>query len=490
MTKKRSPKTTEDYFENGKLPPQAVDLEEVILGALLLEQDCYYEIADILTEELFYKEQHGKVAKAIINLKDNGNKVDILTVTQELKRTGDLEMVGGAYFVSSLTNRVASSANIEFHARLLQEKYALRETIRSSTELIRGAYQDAADFSDVIGKWESDLQHLTDKLFMTKTTSLKQLDEHLLRDNSIMNSNSTAVVGVPTGYSEMDIVTGGWQPSDLIILAARPGMGKTALMLCYARNTALQGLPVALFSLEMSALQLYKRMVSQETWIPLEQLTKVGMDPATEALYNKEKAKLLAMPLHIDDSPNLNIFDLKSKCRKLKREKKIKLIIIDYIQLMSGVGNFSGNREQEVSQISRSLKLLAKELEIPIIALSQLSRQVENRPGGGKKPQLSDLRDSGSIEQDADMVQFIYRPEYYGMQVNDKNESVVGKAEVIIAKNRHGATTDVSLRWVGSNVLFLDIDDNRTVLPSTDQLGQLFTNNNFLNKEDENEFEF
>lgn len=476
---KRLAQTT-DFVEGGKLPPQAIDLEEVVLGALLIEQDCYYEIADILTEELFYKEQHGIIVRAIINLKENGDTVDILTVTQELRRTGNLEKVGGAYYVSSLTNRLASSANIEFHARILQEKYALREAIRSSTELIRNSYEEAADFGDVIGKWESSLQKLTDKLFLSKTTSLQQLDEQLLRDNAIINSKSDAVVGIPTGYKEMDFVTGGWQPSDLIILAARPGMGKTGLALCYARLTALAGIPVAVFSLEMNALQLYKRLVSQETWIPLDNLTKTGMDAATEAYYMREKAKLVNAVIHIDDTPGLSIFDLKNKARKLKREKKIKLIIIDYIQLMSSGNNSNGNREQEVSQISRGLKLLAKELEIPIIALSQLSRNVENRPGGGKRPQLSDLRDSGSIEQDADMVQFIYRPEYYGIEVDEKGESVKGKAKLIIAKNRHGATTDVDLRWVGSNVLFLDIDDNRTVLPDREQEGELFINKDFL----------
>lgn len=469
MTRKRI-LTPVDPENMGKLPPQAVDLEEAVLGAILLEESAYFEVADILSPNLFYKEEHSRICQAIINIKDRGDKADILTVCQELKKSGELELVGGAYKISSLTNRIASSAHIEIHLRVIQEMWVKREAIMSSTKIIKDCYDETADFSDIIDEYEQNLISITDRLFTDKADDLSVLNKSLLEDNAVLRSKRGTVIGISTGFEEMDIVLGGWQNSDLIILAARPGMGKTALALNYAINAAVNDRSVAMFSLEMSSLQLYKRMASQTTQIPLEMILREGMDDATLNTYNRDIQELLSKKIYIDDSSSNTIFDIRSKARKLKREKKISMIIVDYIQLIPSGKSSSGNREQEVSHISRSLKLLAKELNVPIIALSQLSRNSENRPGGSKKPQLSDLRESGSIEQDADQVQFIFRPEYYNISVDEDNQPTKGMAKIIIAKNRHGAITDVALRFKADCVLFQDLpNDNLSPMQVNDE---------------------
>lgn len=473
MSKKR---TTVDPDHTGKLPPQALDLEDAILGAVMLEDEAYHEIADFMRPEMFYSEKNGLVCQAVMNLKNRGESADILTVTQELNRMGAMNVVGGAYAVSKLTDRVASSANIQYHMRIVQQQFIKREAIRCSTELIREAYEESSDPFEVLDLYEKNLAALTNMLFINKASDSAKMHDKVLEHNKALTSKGTAIVGVPTGFFDLDRITGGWRPGNLIILAARPGMGKTAFAIQVGKNAAKAGKPTAIFSLEMTELELYQRLCAQETEMPLDKFTTSGLDEKDMELLQRDTAVMRQSPLYIDDTAHMTIFDIRTKARRLKREKKIELLVVDYLQLVSG-GEKSGNREQEVSAISRGLKVLAKELGIPVIALSQLSRQSETRPGTQKIPQLSDLRDSGSIEQDADQVIFIYRPEYYGIEVDDQNRSVRGKAAIIMAKNRGGAIFNTDLRWVGSSTMFKDVVES---LPT---LNPLAPNTNFYEKE-------
>lgn len=472
--------------EIGKLPPQAVELEEAVLGAMLLEREALSTVIDILSPTAFYKEQNGRVFAAMVALFNRSEPVDILTVTQELKRSGELEYVGGAYYVSALTNRIASSANIEFHARIVAQKYLQRELIRLSTETIKTAYEDGTDVFELLDETTKNIFEILDSNVRKQHDKMSTLIAKAITEIESAANQKDGLLGVPSGFTALDRITGGWQKSDLLILAARPGMGKTAFVVSMAKNAAVEfNKPVAIFSLEMSSLQLVKRLISSETEITQDKILKGNLDNHEFVQLNERIKKLAVAPLYIDDTPALSIFELRAKARRLKENQKVELIIIDYLQLMSGGPDGKGNREQEISAISRGLKSLAKELEIPIIALSQLSRQVENRPGGSKRPQLSDLRESGAIEQDADMVMFIYRPEYYGMEVDENNEPTRGRAEVIIAKNRHGALETVKLRFLGQFAKFADLDytegQNYGYTPSPAGSGGLEQNTDFLN---------
>lgn len=487
-TRKRTtyPKS-EPITEIGKLQPQAVELEEAVLGAMLLENEALNKVIDILVPESFYKEQNGKVYNAILNLFKANEPVDILTVAQELKRTGELEFVGGSYYVSMLTNRIASSANIEVHARIVAQKFMQRELIRIGTSTIKMAYEDTTDVFDLMDQHEKEFTGIVAGLNVSIGYSSSDLYSGLLERNKKIRENPNAATGIDTGFRSLNSMMNGWQKSDLVILAARPGMGKTALALCFAKNAALANIPTAVFSMEMSAEQLYMRLVSQETEIPHD-IIKKGMDPDTERLFKRDMEKLKDAPLYIDESGGLSIFELRNKARKFKRDKKIELIIVDYLQLMYGTGK-EGNREQEISVISRGLKKLAKELDIPIIALSQLSREVEKRPGSSKVPQLSDLRDSGSIEQDADMVFFIYNPSKYGITHDADGNSIEGMAQIINAKNRHGATSDVYLKWIGELTKFTELKEpeqqkQEVYTSKQEPMKPLENNNDFLKKEE------
>ena len=470
--------------EIGKLPPQAVDLEEAVLGAMLLEREALSNVIDILSPDAFYKEQNGRVYGAMISLFNRSEPVDILTVSQELKRTGELELVGGSYYVSALTNRIASSANIEFHARIVAQKYLQRELIRISTDTIKTAYEDSTDVFELLDETTKNIFEILDSNVRKQHDKMSTLIAKAIEEIEAAANQTDGLLGVPSGFTALDRITGGWQKSDLMILAARPGMGKTAFVVSMAKNAAVEfKKPVAIFSLEMSSLQLVKRLISSETEITQDKILKGNLDNHEFVQLNERIKKLAVAPLFIDDTPALSIFELRAKARRLKENQKVELIIIDYLQLMSGGPDSKGNREQEISNISRGLKSLAKELEIPIIALSQLSRQVENRPGGSKRPQLSDLRESGAIEQDADMVMFIYRPEYYGLEIDENNEPTRGRAEVIIAKNRHGALETVKLRFIGQYAKFADLDyaeGQDIIYAQTGSTGGLSQNEDFL----------
>jgi len=448
----------EVVFEHGKIPPQALDLEEAVLGAMMLENDRLAEVIEILKPEAFYKENHQTIYSAIQRLFRQNEPVDILTVTEELRKTGELEIAGGPYFITMLTNRVASTANIEFHARIILQKFIQRELIRVSSEIIKDAYEDTTDVFDLLDKAENGLFAISEGSIGKSYMDMQNIVKEAIKEIAAGRDSEGKLRGVGSGFTELDRITSGWQKSDLIIIASRPGMGKTAFSLTMARNAAIDfKKPVAVFSLEMSSVQLVTRLMSSETEIPQEKLRKGSMEDHEWAQLNARITSLIDAPLYIDDTAALSIFDLRAKCRRLKAHHDIQLIIVDYLQLMQGNQDTRGNREQEISSISRALKALAKELNVPVIALSQLSRASEKREKAAK-PILSDLRESGSIEQDADMVLFIYRPEYYKIDVDEHGDSMAGVADVIIAKNRNGPLKDVRIRFISKYAKFVDAE--------------------------------
>ena len=444
----------------GKVQPQAIPLEEAVLGALMLDKDALSIVLDILRAESFYLDAHQLIYKSMLRLFEKSQPVDLLTVTEELKKTGELEAAGGPYYLVELSNKVASAANIEYHARIIAQKFVQRELISVSTKIIRDAYEDTTDVFNLLDDAEQGLFAIAQQNLSRGFESMSSLAAKAQKQIEELRHKEDGLTGVPTGFTELDRLTSGFQRSDLIILAARPGMGKTAMTLSLAKNAASDfGKPVAIFSLEMSALQLAQRVISMEAEISGMKMRNGQLEEYEWQQLNAALERISEVPMYIDDTPGINIFELRAKARRLKMQHDIDLIIIDYLQLMSGGGdNQRGNREQEVSAISRALKGLAKELNVPVIALSQLSRAVEVR-GGTKRPQLSDLRESGSIEQDADIVAFIYRPEYYDILEDEEGQSLKGIAEVIIAKHRHGALKTIKLRFTDEFARFSDLDD-------------------------------
>jgi len=456
----RKPVATQDLLEHGKLPPQAIELEEAVLGAIMLEKDALTAVIDILKPQTFYKEVHQIIYEAIQQLFQKTEPVDILTVTNQLRSNGKLDIVGGPYYITQLTNRISSAANIEYHARILMQKHIQRELISTSSEIIRDAFEDTTDVFDLLDKAEQNLFSLSETNLRRSYQDMPSLIKEAVDNIEKARNMEGHLSGVPSGFTSLDGITNGWQPSDLIVIAARPGMGKTAFVLTMARNIAVEfKRPIAFFSLEMSSIQLVTRLISAEAMLPAEKLKKGTLEnhewhQLNAKIRNLENAKLL-----IDDTPALTIFELRAKCRRLKAQYDIQLAVVDYLQLMSNGGDLKGNREQEISNISRSLKSLAKELNIPIITISQLSRAVETR-GGTKKPILSDLRESGAIEQDADMVLFIYRPEYYKITQDEAGRPTAGMAEISIAKHRNGKLADIRLRFIPHYARFMDYDES------------------------------
>jgi replicative DNA helicase len=447
-------------FAFGKIPPQSIPLEEAVLGAILTTKDSLTVVLDILRPETFYLEAHQFIYKSMVRLFEKSQPIDLLTVTEDLKKQGVFDKIGGAYYLIDLTNRVASAANIEFHARILAQKHIQRELIRSSTNIVKLAFEDTTDVFDLLDSAETELFQIAQNNLSRGAESLSSLSSKVLRSLEELSKREDGLTGVPTGFTELDRITSGWQPSDLIIVAARPGMGKTSFTLALARNAAYDfKKPVAMFSLEMSNVQFAQRLISMESEISGSKLRNGKLESHEWHQLHAAIEKINEAQIFIDDTPGINVFELRAKCRRLKMQHDIQLIIIDYLQLMSGTGTEGkGNREQEISTISRALKGLAKELSVPVIALSQLSRAVETR-GGSKKPQLSDLRESGAIEQDADIVSFIYRPEYYGLLEDEEGNSQKGVAEIIIAKHRNGALDTVKLKFIDQFAKFTNLDD-------------------------------
>ena len=445
----------------GNVPPQAVELEEAVLGALMLEKDSIITVQEFVTPEAFYTEEHRLIYRAIEELSSELKPIDLYTVTERLKVKKELKKVGGASYLAQLTQKVGSAANVEFHAKIVAQKYVQRELIRSATEIQRRSYDESTDVTDLIGFAEQEIFKVAEGHVKRSVQSAADVLARTLAQIEENAKNKSAFNGVPSGFMALDRVTMGWQPSDLIIIAARPSMGKTAFTLTMARNMSVDHeQAVAFFSLEMPAHQLMMRLVVAETGIPGNDLKLGRLSPEQWRHLESATKPLGSAKLFIDDTPALSVFEFRSKARRLKIHNDIKIIMIDYLQLMTGGPQAAkgGNREQEVSFISRTLKAIAKELNVPIIALSQLNRSTELR-GGSKRPQLSDLRESGAIEQDADIVAFIHRPEYYGINQDENGMPTAGMAELIIAKHRNGAVTDVKLRFLKDQARFADIDD-------------------------------
>ncbi len=461
-------------FEKGKIPPQVLDLEEAVIGAMMIDKKGVDEVIDILTPEAFYKEAHGHIFTAISNLFQEGQPIDLLTVSAQLRKEGNLDVAGGDMYLIQLTQKIASSAHIEYHSRIILQKYIQRSLIKLSAEMIEQSYEETVDVFDLLDWAESRLYDVTQGNLKKGSETAQNLVRQAIQSIEKI-SNQKGISGVATGFDKLDKLTSGWQSSDLIIIAARPAMGKTAFILSMAKNMAIDfGHPVAFFSLEMSGEQLIKRLISSETGLSSEKLRTGKLDKGEwEQLATKVK-KLEKAPLFIDDSPSLSIFDLRAKARRLASQHGIKIIFIDYLQLMTAGSSKSGNREQEISTISRNLKALAKELNIPVIALSQLSRAVESRPGNNKRPLLSDLRESGAIEQDADIVSFIYRPEYYKLDTWDDEEQTPtqGQAEIIVAKHRNGGLENIRLKFIGNLGKFENLDDFSTPMEYSSKMNE------------------
>lgn len=440
----------------GKVQPQATELEQAVLGALMLDRDAFLLVADILTQETFYLESHRAIYRAILRLFEQQSPVDLLTVTEELRKSGELDSVGGGYYLTQLSYRVASAANIEYHARIIAQKHIQRQLIETGTETIRDAYEDATDAFELLEKTESKLFKIGHRRAKS-AQHVRDITQGVIIEAEKAMQHLGECIGIPSGISALDKESGGWRSPDLVIIAGRPAMGKTALALTIAGGAAKSGKAVAVFSLEMSKGQLTHRLICMEAKVN-GQMARNGKLSADDFRRICEAQPVVnSLPIYIEDTPAMSVIELRAAARRLKMKYGIGLVIVDYLQLMKG-SERGGNREREVAEISAGLKALAKELEVPVIALAQLSRAVETR-GGSKRPQMSDLRESGAIENDADMVIFPYRPEYYGILEDVEGKSLAGIAELIIGKNRHGKCVTVMAGFDEFYALFRDLNE-------------------------------
>ena len=472
--------------ELGKLPPQAPELEESVLGALMIEKDAFGTVADLLRPESFYSDRNRHIFEAIRTLSSKEAPVDVLSVAEQLRTMGALEQAGGVVYLSDLTRRVASAAHLRYHAQIVAQKATARDLITMACQIEEKGYDETQDVHDLMQFAESGIFEISQRTQARDVTQIDPVISEAFERMRKASQNEGNISGVPSGFDALDKITSGWQKSDLIIIAARPAMGKTAFVLSMAKNIAVNfHRPVAMFSLEMSNVQLVNRLIMNVCEIEGD---KIKNGRLTKAEWDKLEHKVVDLqgaPLYVDDTPGLSVFELRSKARKLVKDKHVELIIIDYLQLMNANGSNFGSREQEVSIISRTLKGMAKELDIPIIALSQLNRSVEKRDQSnsvdGKKPQLSDLRESGAIEQDADMVCFIHRPEYYHLYNDDKTgKDLRGLGQIIVAKHRNGATDEVWLRFVGKYAKFQNENDAFDDLPAEPATRQVASRMNSL----------
>lgn len=455
-------KNNETIF--GKVPPQSIELEKAVLGALMLEKNAIIDVLDILTVDSFYKESHQVIFKSVIDLFSKSEPIDLLTVTQSLRKNGTLDIAGGALYVTELTSKVSSAANIEYHSRIIYEQFLKRELIRISSDVQKGSFEETTDVFDLIGRLENSLINISSGLSSGSVYEGYDLVIESLNRIKDKSKQKDGITGVTSGYTLIDKITGGWQNSDLIILAARPAMGKTDLAINLALNAARNGFKCALFSLEMSKEQLMERALAVECTIEREKIKFGTLDSADWLKISNPNEKTFKNFI-IADEPSLTTISFKSKSRRLKIQQKVQMIIIDYLQLMQSMEK--GSTNDKVSDISRTLKLIAKELNIPIIALSQLSRSVETR-GGDKRPMLSDLRDSGAIEQDADIVIFPYRPIYYGITERNDGTDCKQLMEIDFAKNRSGAVDTVDVKYLGKYGKISNFKDEYPEIEKTD----------------------
>lgn len=443
----------------GRVQPQALPLEEAVLGALMLDKDALSVVMEVLKPESFYLESHALIYRACLDLFNASRPVDLLTVTEQLRGRGELEKIGGAYCLVELTNRVASAANVEYHAHIIRERALKRGIIRLASDALREAYEDTVDGVSLLEAHERSVFELGQGRTGETAQGIGRVAVSVVRGLEEASKSESGLIGVPSGLVDLDRWTGGWRKSDLIIIAARPGMGKTASVLTMAQNAAKEfNRAVGIFSLEMSKEQLVGRIIAGEAAVDGRAMNAGRLEDAEWQAVQAAVERLDRVPLFIDDTPGLTIFELRARARRMRQRHGIQLLIVDYLQLMTNREDRNGNREQEIAGIARGLKNLAKELDIPVIALSQLSRAVETR-GGSKRPMLSDLRESGEIEQAADLVCFLYRPEYYQILEDEAGQSLKGKAEFIIAKYRNGpANQTVMLRYLDYCARFTDID--------------------------------
>jgi len=454
MPEKKTTRTIDNNYAH--LQPQATDIERTVLGALMIDKDAFSVVSETLSPDTFYEPRNQKIYKAIQTLSVDENPIDILTVTEELKREGTLNDVGGPAYIVELSSRVASSANIEYHAKILKQKFLARQLISFASVIETKAFDETVDVDELMQETEGSLFEISRKNMRQDYTHIEPIVTIAVGIIQKVAANKDGITGIATGYDKLDDYTSGWQNSDLVIIAGRPAMGKTSFALSLAKNIAVDNsTPIAFFSLEMSNVQLVNRLISNVCEIEGKKIMNGQLDDEEWKRLDKNIGRLQSAPIYIDDTPGMSIFELRTKARRLVREKGVKIIMIDYLQLMNASGTRFGSRQEEVSTISRSLKGLAKELDIPVIALSQLNRTVEGREGpDGKRPQLSDLRESGAIEQDADMVLFVHRPEYYRIMADEKGNDLRGKAQIIIAKHRKGGTGDVLLDFHGEYTRF------------------------------------
>ena len=446
----KSARSKAQFTDDAKIQPQDKEIEDAVLGALMLERDAYAIVCDLLRPESFYDPGNQKIYAAINKLGVMQQPIDMLTVTQQLRADGALDDVGGPVRISELTSNVASAAHIEYHARIVAQKFLARRLISFCSEIEKKSFDESYDIDDLLQEAEGKLFEISQGNLKKDFTQIDPVINSAMEQIEAAGKRESGLSGLQTGFHNLDKLTSGWQNSDLIIIAARPAMGKTAFVLSMAKNMAVDyNTPVAIFSLEMSNLQLVNRLISNVCEIEGEKIKSGRLSRQEWEQLNSRVRSLFSAPLYVDDSPSLSILELRTKARRLVKEHGVKIIIIDYLQLMNATGMKFGSREQEVSMISRSLKQLAKELKIPVIALSQLSRKVEERNDGNKRPQLSDLRESGAIEQDADIVCFIHRPEYYTRSTTDaENRDIRGMAEFIVAKHRSGSVDDIEMTFV------------------------------------------
>ncbi|MBQ7237680.1 MAG: replicative DNA helicase [Bacteroidales bacterium] len=473
VTNRQTKQPTVSPLIQGKMQPHETELEEAVLGALMLEKDAYSQVSEILKPDTFYEKKHQTIFTAIQELALAQNPIDMLTVTNQLQRDGKLDEIGGPFYIAQLTQKVSSAAHVEYHAKIIASKALARQLINYAGKIEAAAFDETTDIPTLMQEAEGALFQLSQQNIKKDTQQIDPIIKEAIQKIQDSANRSDGLSGIPTGFHELDGMTSGWQNTDLIIIAARPAMGKTAFALSMVKNMAVNyGIHVAMFSLEMSNLQLVNRLLQNTCEITGDKVKSGKLDPGEWEQLTTRIKELQGAPIFVDDTPSLSVFELRTKARRLVKEHGVQIIMIDYLQLMNASGMQFGSREQEVSNISRSLKGLAKELNIPIIALSQLNRGVENRQGGAQRPQLSDLRESGAIEQDADMVCFIHRPEYYKIYEDEKGNDLRGLAEIIIAKHRNGAVGDVRLKFLGQFVRFQNLDEDSSVNSTLTQYPQ------------------
>ena len=452
-------------LEVGNTPPQALDVEEAVLGAMLLEQSAVDQAMEDLTPSCFYDPRHRMIFEAIFHLVTDHTSVDIITTANKLKQEGNLEAVGGAVVLTQLSQKVGSAAHIEYYIKILKQKSIQRELITASYDILHQAYDESVNVDDLIDNAQTKIFDAIQNNLKKEVQDIGALINVAMGDIQKMQ-NTTGLSGVPSGFVSLDTITMGWQKSDLIILAARPAIGKTAFALNMARNAAVDHhMPVAVFSLEMSAVQLTKRLMTSESGLPADKI-KGGskLEPFEWEQLEYKLRNLSKAPLYIDDTPSIPVMEFRTKVKNLVKSKGVRLVVVDYLQLMQGPAELRGMREQEVAAISRTLKQTAKELEVPIIALSQLSRQTVQRSGGSGRPQLSDLRESGSIEQDADMVIFIHRPDALGLSADPAGKE---ETQIIIAKHRNGSVGEIPMVFKSEQIRFMEPNETLDVMAST-----------------------